>query len=185
MQNHARGEGQTLQLLLTISSIKQLSCEIMKSPGPSLFSVILIIMFFLQGTTLCFTTTTISKNFRRPTSRCLSTFQTRLYSGSGDGENKIIPITILSGFLGAGKTSLLQHMLSNNEGKKIAVIVNDVASVNIDSKLVRGQIVSGEEEAAAKPAGIVELQKMCMLFNFRRASKFCVRANDIIRYETR
>lgn len=131
----------------------------MKSPGPSLFSVIFIIMFFLQGT-LCFTTWAISKNFRRPTSRWLSTFQTRLYSGSGDGENNIIPITILSGFLGAGKTSLLQHMLSNNEGKKIAVIVNDVASVNIDSKLVRGQIVSGEE-AAAKPAGIVELQNGC------------------------
>ena len=129
----------------------------MKSPGPSLFSVIFIIMFFLQGT-LCFTTSAISKNFRRPTSRWLSTFQTRL--GSGDGENNIIPITILSGFLGAGKTSLLQHMLSNNEGKKIAVIVNDVASVNIDSKLVRGQIVSGEE-AAASPAGIVELQNGC------------------------
>ena len=91
----------------------------------------------------------------------LSTFQTRLYSGSGDGKNNIIPITILSGFLGAGKTSLLQHMLSNNEGKKIAVIVNDVASVNIDSKLVRGQIVSGGEEAAATPAGIVELQNGC------------------------
>ena len=49
-------------------------------------------------------------------------------------------------------------MLNNNEGKKIAVIVNDVASVNIDSKLVRGSFA---EEASSLPAGIVELQNGC------------------------
>ncbi len=37
-----------------------------------------------------------------------------------------LPVTVLSGFLGAGKTSLLNHVLSNREGRRVAVIVNDV-----------------------------------------------------------
>lgn len=133
--------------------------------SPPLLELVLAVMFLSQGI-LCFTAQ-ISKHLSRPSSyRWLPNMQTRLFSISdGDGNNNIIPITILSGFLGAGKTSLLKHMLSNNEGKKIAVIVNDVASVNIDSKLVRNQIVSadgdGNNDDAATPAGIVELQNGC------------------------
>jgi G3E family GTPase len=63
---------------------------------------------------------------------------------------KKVPIILLSGFLGAGKTTTLQHLLENSDGAKIGVIVNDVASVNIDAKLV-----------AASQDGVVELQNGC------------------------
>jgi len=48
-----------------------------------------------------------------------------------------IPVSVLVGFLGAGKTTLINHLLSSNHGKKIAVIVNEFGEVNVDSKLVR------------------------------------------------
>ena len=50
-----------------------------------------------------------------------------------------IPILLLSGFLGAGKTSLLNHLLKNDQGLKIGVIINDFGEVNIDSLLVSAQ----------------------------------------------
>ncbi len=74
---------------------------------------------------------------------------------SSPNSSKPIPITVLSGFLGSGKTTLLQNMLQNKQGLKIGVVVNDVASVNIDSKLV------AQGGNAFQADGMVELQNGC------------------------
>lgn len=61
-----------------------------------------------------------------------------------------VPITLLSGFLGSGKTSTLKNLLENTEGIKVGVIVNDVASVNIDAKLIR-----------SKSSNMIQLENGC------------------------
>jgi len=70
-----------------------------------------------------------------------------------------IPVTMLCGFLGAGKTTILRHLLHNKEGKRIGVIVNDVAAVNVDAKLV--QKGSDDEDADPWADDMVELSNGC------------------------
>lgn len=67
-------------------------------------------------------------------------------------EFKTTPITILTGYLGAGKTTLMNHILTNQEGYKVAVIVNDIGEVNIDAKLIAdGGFIEEEDKGNVVP----------------------------------
>jgi G3E family GTPase len=80
-------------------------------------------------------------------------------------KNQKIPVTILTGFLGSGKTTLLNRILSENHGKKIAVIENEFGEVGVDNELVIG----ADEE-------IFEMNNGCIC---------CTVRGDLIRILTR
>lgn len=71
-----------------------------------------------------------------------------------------IPVTVITGFLGAGKTSLIRHLLQNNEGRRIAVLVNEFGEVGIDGELLRSCRVC-EDETEPEDT-IVELANGCL-----------------------
>ena len=68
-----------------------------------------------------------------------------------------VPCTIVTGFLGAGKTTLIRHVLANAQGRRLAVIVNEFGDVGID-----GEILKGCGDAACPEDNIVELANGCL-----------------------
>ncbi|HXW25825.1 MAG TPA: cobalamin biosynthesis protein CobW [Xanthobacteraceae bacterium] len=68
-----------------------------------------------------------------------------------------VPCTIVTGFLGAGKTTLIRHVLQNVDGRRLAIIVNEFGDVGID-----GEILKGCGDAACPDENIVELANGCL-----------------------
>ena len=71
-----------------------------------------------------------------------------------------IPVTVITGFLGAGKTTLVRHLLQNNQGRKIAVLVNEFGEVGIDGELLRSCQVCDEDDEPS--SNIIELANGCL-----------------------
>lgn len=60
-----------------------------------------------------------------------------------------IPVTVITGFLGSGKTTLIRHLLQNNQGRRIAVLVNEFGELGIDGELLRSCQICPDEELAS------------------------------------
>jgi G3E family GTPase len=117
-------------------------------------------------------------SYKVPNTRFFEVFSTTLFSTKLQNidakiESTKIPVTVLSGFLGSGKTSFLQKLVNSNENNKnrIGLVVNDMAAVNIDAKQIKQQTLGTFDGIDT-----MELQNGCVC---------CTLAEDLLASVTR
>lgn len=71
-----------------------------------------------------------------------------------------IPTTVITGFLGSGKTTLVRHILENNQGRRLAIIVNEFGEMGVDGDLIANCAIGCEQEEAGK--NVIELSNGCL-----------------------
>jgi cobalamin biosynthesis protein CobW len=73
-----------------------------------------------------------------------------------------IPVTVVTGFLGSGKTTLMRHILQNAKGLRIAVIVNEFGELGIDGEILKGCNIGCEDESVTDQPNLYELSNGCL-----------------------
>ena len=123
------------------------------------FRALLTIAMFSHGASLAAKASFPARWATRLATRA-TVMKTSMMSTAAPAPNAGPPVTLLAGFLGSGKTTLLTHILENREGLKVGVIVNDVATVNVDALTMRKVIKSASRQHG--DLDMIELENGCV-----------------------
>ncbi|QSN63768.1 cobalamin biosynthesis protein CobW [Caballeronia sp. M1242] len=77
-------------------------------------------------------------------------------------QTRKIPVTVVTGFLGSGKTTLMRHIMSNAQGLRLAVIVNEFGELGIDGEILKGCGIGCDDEAGSSERNLYELANGCL-----------------------